>query len=435
MLVKNNFYKTIFQRNFNSDLPRGIISPSRSTEEGNTNDGHVILNDLAIGLSSCEQRSNYPRLRLSEIRVDRDPVIDLIKPTSNLFIKMNIHSLDSEYFGSEDIIKDVYLTEHSLNQLCSILFRAGVKVNSTLIKSLPSEMAVEVLNKCLMAYSFFCKNIHSDNFNVNYDGYARYMLSHDDFITKVEPNRVRNDYFDFYVTRDIDTGRYILNSINSLKYTRIKNVDIVERISNMTKENASLVVSKIHHSDFCLAIKVIDINHPIQLDPKNLDDIGYVGVEIINSEIGTRKLTIRRVIFRKVCSNGMWGFDTTHTYNKKHIGSEIKNYVLVLQDYFHDLLHSDGSDAKKLSHKFAIAQNRLIATSQEEREKFLKYLGLRDKEIEAAITNHATEEKKDMRTAFDVIQAITAAARVTHSVERRSELEYIAGEYFGRITA
>lgn len=428
MLVKNNFYKTIFQKNFNSDLPRGIISPCRSTDEGNTNFGHVILNDLALGLSSCEERSSYPRLRLSEIRIDRDPVINLEKPTSNLFIKMKLSS-DDEYQS------DVYLTEHSLNQLCSILFRAGVKVNSTLIKSLPSEMAKEVLNKCLMAYSFFCKNIHSDNYNVNYDGYARYLLSHDDFITKVEPNRVHDDYFDFYVTKHIDTGRYILNSINSKKYTRIKNVDIVERISNMTRGNASLVVSKIHHSDFCLAIKVIDINNPIQLDPKNPDDIGYVGVEIINSEIGTRKLTIRRVVFRKVCSNGMWGFDTTHTYNKKHIGSEIKNYVLVLKDYFHDLLYSDGSDAKKLSHRFAIAHNRLIATSQEEREKFLKHLGLTEREIESAITNHATEEKKDMRTAFDFIQAITAAARVTHSVERRSELEYIAGEYFGRITA
>ena len=105
------------------------------------------------------------------------------------------------------------------------------------------------------------------------------------------------------------------------------------------------------------------------------------------------------------------------------------------KDKLLNLAYADDTGARILSRKFAIAQQRLEATNDAERDAFLKRLGLKEREIENAIVCHATEEKKDMRSAFDFVQAVTAAARISSTVERRSELEEIAGNYFKKVTA
>jgi hypothetical protein len=429
MLQRNDYDTMIFHKNLNSDVASGLICPTLKRSHNFTNDGADILNDLYFLLKISNDTSYEETVSLSSISVNCDEGIEKHNNINHLYFMIEINGYESHY-------ERVYLTEHSLNQICAILFRAGIKINATLLKSLPTKMACRVLNSCIKSYSFFTKNKHSDEYDINDISYKEYALSQEDYFIKVKPNRVVDDKFIFYITyRGHDVEKYILNSVNSIKYTRIKNLGIVHNIIAFSKTYPNLVVSKVHHQYHCLAIKLINTDHPIQLDPNNADDIGYLGLEIINSEIGTKKLTIRQTIFRKVCKNGMWGFDTTSVYSKKHIGQEIRSYRSRLKDKLLNLAYADDTGARILSRKFAIAQRKLEATNDAERDAFLKRLGLKEREIETAIVCHATEEKKDMRSAFDFVQAVTAAARISSTVERRSELEEIAGNYFRKVTA
>jgi len=434
MLQRNDYDTMVFHKNLNSDIGSGLICPTLKRPHNFTNDGADILNDLYFMLKISNETSYPETVSLSSISVDCDEGKEENNNINSLYIKIQINGFESHW-------EKVYLTDHSLNQICSILFRAGIKINATLIKSLPTKIACRVLNSCLMTYSFFANQVYTINttskiYEINDDSYTDYSLSQQDYFSKIKPNRVVDDKFVFYITyRGNGVEKYILNSVNSTKYTRIKNLGIVSSIIEFSKTYPNLVVSKVHHQYHCLAIKLINTDHPIQLDPNNPNDIGYIGLEVINSEIGTKKLTIRQTIFRKVCKNGMWGFDTTSVYSKKHIGEEIRNYRSRLKDKLLNLAYADDTGARILSRKFAIAQNKLEATNDAERNAFLKRLGLKEREIETAIVCHATEEKKDMRSAFDFVQAVTAAARISSTVERRSELEEIAGNYFRKVTA
>ena len=434
MLQRNDYDTMVFHKNLNSDIGSGLISPTLKRQHDSTNNGTEVLNDLGLLLQFAHDKSYTELVSLSNISVDCEEGKEENNNINSLYIMVQINGYESHW-------ERVYLTDHSLNQICSILFRAGIKINATLIRSLPTKIACRVLNSCLMTYSFYANQVYtvkttSKIYEINDDSYTDYNLSQQDYFSKIKPNRVNDDRFVFYITWRGDTvQKFILNAVNSQKYTRIKNLGIVNSIIKFADKYPNLVVSKVQHQYHCLSIKVINTDHPIQLDPNNPNDIGYIGLEVINSEIGTKKLTIRQTIFRQVCKNGMWGFDTTSVYSKKHIGEEIRNYRSKLDDKLLNLAYADDTGARILSRKFAIAQRKLEATNDAERDAFLKRLGLKEREIETAIVCHATEEKKDMRSAFDFVQAVTAAARISSTVERRSELEEIAGNYFRKVTA
>jgi hypothetical protein len=224
-----------------------------------------------------------------------------------------------------------------------------------------------------------------------------------------------------------------VRALLSEKYRRLDNYDLAQNVLPMLNDvNAKIESCEI--TDKKLYIKAI--THQVQSEIKK-GDIVSAGLIISNSEVGHGSLSVKPLVYRLVCSNGMICDD--YAMRKYHIGRvsemeqiEFSNETLKAEDKafwlkVKDLVKFtlDSVTFEKIADSMREAADRKIAEPEKAIEIITKDYGFGEAE-KKNILSHLIQGG-DL-TSWGLANAVTRMAQDVPSYDRSVELETMGFE-------
>ena len=213
------------------------------------------------------------------------------------------------------------------------------------------------------------------------------------------------------------------------RYRRIDNLEICAAIYPFIESTKFLSVESAEVTDSHLYLKVINKRIKAEISKGNIIHAGFV---ISNSEVGEGCLKVEPLIFNSVSKNALIFKDCLHKTN--HIGRQFKS----------------SSSAYEIPAVFAKLQNDIQAAISDNETfetivqllKQSKQIPLQKdivKSVESLANDFALSpnERGDIlrqllisedHSRYGLINAISAASKISNSYERATELEHIGGE-------
>jgi hypothetical protein len=168
---------------------------------------------------------------------------------------------------------------------------------------------------------------------------------------------------------------------------------------DVTKDTTTL-----YASDRDVFLFLVDDTHPIEAGrlPNGDPDLYFRGFYCWNSEVGSKTLGIASFYLRAVCMNrNLWGVEDFQEISIRH----------------------SKFAAQRFAHEAAPALEKIVARKDEDREAFLRKIGLGKAETAKVIASVLHEEGHPPASVFDFVQGITALARSKPHQDARLELE------------
>jgi hypothetical protein len=179
----------------------------------------------------------------------------------------------------------------------------------------------------------------------------------------------------------------------------------------------------LYASDRDVFLFLVDDTHPIEAGRlrDGLPDLYFRGFYCWNSEVGSKTLGIASFYLRAVCMNrNLWGVENFEEITIRHS-------KLAAQRFAHEaapalMRFADSSPAPFIA-GIKAARERIVARSDEDRDRFLRKRGFSKSETVKIIETVLHEEGRPPESVFDFVQGITALARGKSHQDARLELE------------
>jgi ribosomal protein S27AE len=156
------------------------------------------------------------------------------------------------------------------------------------------------------------------------------------------------------------------------------------------------------------------------------DDFIYSGFHMRNSEVGFTAITIDEFTFRLVCLNGMMiKTGAKHLMYRQHRPIEDKE----LDKQFDDVFAKIPVRWEQTRQTLAGLQGSDVSEPERILTEELKKLGASKKFAEATVKAF---EEEPLKTRYGMLQAITRAAQGIEDMDKRYEMELLAGQFMQR---
>lgn len=189
---------------------------------------------------------------------------------------------------------------------------------------------------------------------------------------------------------------------------------------------------------------LLRITLPNEAIPVRVGDVIEHGIDIGNSELGLRSVQVTPVTHRLVCLNGMRAWKSEASLRMRHIGDPER-----LRDQLRDAIPVAFAEARGDLDRWKRSVDLLVDSALEEIEA-LRSHGLSTAEVQSvgktfAETHVQLPERSSAQSlsdalntrtsAFEIANAITAAARARDSVPARLALEEVGHRYLTAATS
>jgi len=187
---------------------------------------------------------------------------------------------------------------------------------------------------------------------------------------------------------------------------------------DVTKDTTTL-----YASDRDVFLFLVDDTHPIEAGrlPNGEPDLYFRGFYCWNSEVGSKTLGIASFYLRAVCMNRcLWGVENFEEITIRHS-------KFAAQRFAHEAAPALTSFANSSPAPFVAgikaAREKIVASTDEDRESFLRRRGFSKAETGRIIETVLSEEGRPPESIFDFVQGMTAHARTKAHQDTRLELE------------
>jgi len=203
------------------------------------------------------------------------------------------------------------------------------------------------------------------------------------------------------------------------RYSIIDNEDIIHSVYETFKDtNVEVVGNSIDDNYMNLRLKISE--HQFNAGTEQKKDPLFLGVHILNSEVGASSVTIYPIIYRQVCTNGLVveigkgsALKHRHIISPADTQSEIEaKFVSILSEGIESLKMFAGSRNKKVNNP----ENVIGEIINRERLP---------KEMTDRVVKSYLEEAEP--TEYGILNAFTRSAREMNYIDRL-EVEKIAGK-------
>jgi hypothetical protein len=187
---------------------------------------------------------------------------------------------------------------------------------------------------------------------------------------------------------------------------------------DVTKDTTTL-----YASDRDVFLFLVDDTHPIEAGrlPNGDPDLYFRGFYCWNSEVGSKTLGIASFYLRAVCMNrNLWGVEDFQEISIRHSKFAAQRFA---QEAAPALTSFANSSPAPFIAGIRAAREKIVARKDEDRETFLRKIGLGKAETAKLIASVLHEEGHPPASVFDFVQGITALARSKPHQDARLELE------------
>jgi hypothetical protein len=246
---------------------------------------------------------------------------------------------------------------------------------------------------------------------------------------------------------ETDNGRVELRAVTGPDYGRIWDYELVDAVmkiagngtgdtrwkvpgimdwSTMT-HNPVVDVTKdtttLYASDRDVFLFLVDDTNPIEAGklPDGSPDLYFRGFYCWNSEVGSKSLGIASFYLRAVCMNrNLWGVENFEEITIRHSKFAAQRFACEAAPALTSFANS--SPAPFVAGVKA-ARAKIVARTDEDRERFLRRGGFSKPETSNIIEIVLREENRKPESIFDFVQGITALARMKSHQDARLALE------------
>jgi hypothetical protein len=179
----------------------------------------------------------------------------------------------------------------------------------------------------------------------------------------------------------------------------------------------------LYASDRDVFLFLVDDTHPIEAGrlPNGDPDLYFRGFYCWNSEVGAKTLGMATFYLRAVCMNrNIWGAEGFEEISIRHSKFAADRFAYEAAPAL--ARFADSSPAKFVA-GIRSAREQIVASTDENRETFLRKRGFSKSETTNVIAIVLREEGHPPTTVFDFVQGITALARARHHQDGRLTME------------
>lgn len=187
---------------------------------------------------------------------------------------------------------------------------------------------------------------------------------------------------------------------------------------DVTKDTTTL-----YASDRDVFLFLVDDTNPIEAGklPDGSPDLYFRGFYCWNSEVGSKSLGIASFYLRAVCMNrNLWGVENFEEITIRHSKFAAQRFAYEAAPALTSFANS--SPAPFVAGVKA-ARAKIVARTDEDRERFLRRGGFSKSETSNIIEIVLREENRKPESIFDFVQGITALARTKSHQDTRLTLE------------
>ena len=157
----------------------------------------------------------------------------------------------------------------------------------------------------------------------------------------------------------------------------------------------------------------------VELQP---GDVVEQGIHVANSEVGLRSVTIIGFVYRLKCKNGLVSKEKKGGF--RHIGDPER-----IRSNIRQVIDDVKNDAGRLVEKFKMSIVKQIEQPMELIDKLAEENGLTQEEYQSILNSFLSQPSKNL---FGVVNAVSNSAQAIPDVDRRVEMEAIAGDTLDR---
>lgn len=197
---------------------------------------------------------------------------------------------------------------------------------------------------------------------------------------------------------------------------------------DITKETTTLFAS-----DRDCFMFLVDDTHPIEIGklPNGDPDLVFRGFYAWNSETGSKTFGLAAFYLRGVCQNRcLWGIEGFREVTFRHSSGAPSRFA-------HEIRPALESFANGRTDRLMLgvqaAKTQRIATDDDGAREWLGRNKFTQPEISRILKTHMEEEGRPVRSVWDVVQGITAAARGIKHTDERIDMEKRAGRILDKV--
>ena len=223
------------------------------------------------------------------------------------------------------------------------------------------------------------------------------------------------------------------------RYRRLDNLELCAAVLPVISEMKNSVIESCEVTPSHLYLKVV--NRRLKAEVR-VGDVVQAGFVVSNSEVGLGSLRVEPLVFRLVCKNGLICKDLAQ--KKYHVGRQVNvsddsAYELYSEE---TLAQDDRAFFMKVQDivRSAVDETRFMLTVDKMREATqipLKHDPIKSVELLADKFQLTENERGDIlrqlfmggdNSRYGLVNAVTAASKISKTYERATDLERIGGE-------
>jgi hypothetical protein len=243
-------------------------------------------------------------------------------------------------------------------------------------------------------------------------------------------------YCELYRQEDViavqdDTNDLIMGIVTN-GYSVVQNCDIYTLTHGILESNDITYKTEYRHDGFQMQMNVIFPDRVVELDPVDgkPNEI-ELRMSIFNGMTGTRALGINVGSWEQICTNGAMGLKSLFEWKQSHINTKNITAVNILERFTENLVKQLGKGDRYL--ELIEKANKITEPVLRENQDIIKFLTgdkfklLKREAEEVFLRMKHHKSQYSRRTGFDIGRAVAEVARDTHVINRRHDLEIIAG--------
>ena len=222
-------------------------------------------------------------------------------------------------------------------------------------------------------------------------------------------------------TRDHGNGIASIRGIVSGAYSVLDNHEIMQMLSRILDGSGADYRIEGYTLDdhrFHMRITFPDLTKALGNLPNGTPDYNRVGMDLNNSEVGFSSFNLQAMIYRLICSNGLWGWGSDgEVFRQRHAHLRRPE----IQARAAEAMVTAARTGAEFLSEFEATQDQRIDNPF----NAIKAIA-RENNLSGTLTDTVLDNFEGDKNAYSVTNAFTRAARVLPN-ERRIEVERLAG--------
>jgi hypothetical protein len=251
---------------------------------------------------------------------------------------------------------------------------------------------------------------------------------------------------------DQGDGTHLLRAATGPDYGRIPDWEVIQAIIDVTHDttwkvpgvmnwsnhvyNPHVAVTKdtttLFYNDKSGFVFLVDDTRPIEIGklPDGSPDLIFRGFIVQFCETGWASMQVKFFLLRAVCANRcLWGVEGVQTMQLRHSRLAPDRWLAEMLPRLQD--YSAQSEGKVIERVDA-AKAAEVAGDEAEALAFLRNRNFSAATAKLILETHVADEGHPARSAWDMVQGITAYARLKANTDDRLEVEAVAQTIFDK---